>query len=179
MQLRIIEEMEIDKKLDTSIKEGLCICFPADTEIYLKTRAWHGYHPAWNVIIKTDNTVIAHAAVIDRKIQAGKEKTYIAGITNVFVLPEYRKKELSGKLMNTAMDEARRRNYELGLLFCEAELEKVYWRCGWKLLSENRIIRIDEKGKECPLEENIHAMYYPLLRTDFPRGDIHLNGNDW
>jgi len=89
MRRKIVEETEIDERLDVSIKEGLCTCFPADREIDSKTRAWHGYYPSWSVVVLKRSTVIAHAAVIDRKILTEKKEIHIAGIMNVFVLPRH------------------------------------------------------------------------------------------
>jgi hypothetical protein len=77
------------------------------------------------------------------------------------------------------MDEARRRDYDCGFLFCVPELEKVYARCGWLLLPPEPIIRIDETGAETPIPGKNIAMWHPLRADTFPPGVIHLQGNDW
>jgi GNAT superfamily N-acetyltransferase len=52
--------------------------------------------PAWNVIVEDAGMVVAHVGIIDRVIKAGNRQLRIAGIQNVFVLPEYRGQGLSG-----------------------------------------------------------------------------------
>jgi len=42
--------------------------------------------------------------------------------------------------MHNAMNEANRREYELGLLFCKHGLEKVYSLYGWKMLLKNELL---------------------------------------
>ena len=179
MILRIVNESDINKALDEQIRKGLCRCFPADFEVFSNTRAWHGSAPAWSVILEEDDRVIAYCGIVDRVIKVGDEVIHIAGIQNVFVLPDYRGNGLCDMVMNKAMEEAQSRGYECGLLFCVPRLEKVYTRCGWKLLPKEKIFRIDERGQRVQLPEKNIAMFHPLSRTVFPDGIISLEGNDW
>jgi len=57
-------------------------------------------------------------------------------------------------------------------------LEKVYAKCGWRLLPEREIIRIDENGKNIPLPAKNITMFFPLKLQAFPEGTINLQGND-
>jgi predicted N-acetyltransferase YhbS len=179
MELNIVDESDVDVFLDQKIRNGLCVCFPEDVSVFSQTRAWHCSAPAWSVIMKEREKIIAHCGVVDRTIKAGEVPIRIAGIQNVFVLPDHRGKGLCDKVMNKAMEEAERRQYECGLLFCVPELEKVYARCGWKLLPRENVYRIDENGEVKALPEKNIAMFHPLKRTIFPPGDISLEGNDW
>ena len=180
MGISVIEETEISFELDVEIKAGLCRCFPPDGAIFSKTRSWHGSGPAWSVIIEEDGKVPAHVGIVDRTILvSGDTRIRVAGIQNVFVLPEGRSKGFCDQIMNKAMSEADKRNFDCGLLFCVPEIEKIYSRCGWQLLPKERVIRVDENGNEVQLPEKNIAMFYPLIITEFPSGDIHLQGNDW
>jgi len=180
MDPRIVLEAEIDAALDQAIRDGLCRCFPDDCEVFSRTRAWHGSGPAWSVVVEGDDgRVIAHVGIVDRTITAGGQPVRVAGIQNVFVVPEGRGKGLCDLVMNAAMVEAGRRGFDVGLLYCVPNLEKVYARCGWRLLPRERIIRVDENGKEIALPEKNIAMFHPLKLAVFPTGEIHLRGNDW
>jgi len=131
------------------------------------------------VLVEKDDTVIAHVAVIDRTIRIGDRPLRIAGIGNVFTLPEYRRGALYYRVMKTAMAEAERRDFDCGLLFCVPEIEKVYAFMRWQTLPDAQIVRIDENGQEAPIPGKNIAMFYPLKVQQFPPGRIHLQGNDW
>ena len=179
MDLKIIEESTIPQNIDQMIKDGLCICFEPDVEVFSKTRAWHGSAPAWSIVIVDDDRVAAHVGIVDRVISAGGEQIRVAGIQNVFVLKNYRGQKLCDKIMDAAMKEAGRRDFDAGLLYCIPELEKVYARCGWQLLPKEDVIRVDENGDELALPDKNIAMFYPLKVKGFPVGTVHIQGNDW
>lgn len=179
MNLKIIDETEIAPELDLEIKEALCRCFPADAEIFSRSRAWHGSVPAWSVILVDDNCIAAHVGIVDRTVKVGEAFARAAGIQNVFVLPEYRGMGFCEKVMYVAMKEAEKRNFDAGLLYCVPQLEKVYAKCGWRLLPERKIVRIDETGKHVPLPDKNITMFFPLKMRRFPEGTINLQGNDW
>ncbi len=120
MKLHVFEEPFIDRFTDQSIKDGLCICFPEDIEVYSKTRSWNEYNPHLTVVKARKRQVVAHAAVIDTEVLFGKLKICVAGIMNVFVLPAYRNRGLAVKVMNASMREAAHRDFQLGLLFCKS-----------------------------------------------------------
>ena len=176
---RIVPEESMTALEDAAIRAALCRCYPADQEVFSKTRAWHETYPTWSVFVEDGDQVIAHAGVIEREVLIGVERVRIAGIQNVLVVPEHRKSKLFRQIMLTAMEEALRRNIDLGLLFCIRDLARVYAGLGWRLLKERSVIRSDEKGVPQSLPEKNITMFYPLRRSDIPPGDIHLQGNDW
>ena len=152
---------------------------PVDHEVFARTRAWHGTLPTWTVLVGHEDLVIAHAGIVEREIVVGSA---------TFVRPEFRTcwwcrstadPNLFRQVMSVAMDEARRRQLDLGILFCTADLARLYAWLGWQLLEGRHVVRIDEEGLPQPLPEKNVTMFYPLLRADFPPGDIHLQGNDW
>lgn len=179
MEIKIVQEIEITDAIDRGVKDGLCRCFPPDIEIFSESRGWHGSMPSWSVIIEDSGRIVAHVGIIDRVIKAGNRQLRVAGIQNVFVLPEYRGQCLSDKIMDASMKEAEMLDFDAGLLYCVPTLEKVYARCGWKLLPKEDIIRIDEHGCEVAIPGKNIAMFFPLKVSEFPAGTIHLQGNDW
>jgi len=179
MQTKILKESDVSPELDAAIREILCICFPHEKQIFSRTRSWHGSQPSFVVLLQKAGVVIAHLAVIDRIIKVAEEPLRIAGIHGVCVLPEYRGRRLSAELLQAAMDKSDRLNFDLGLLFTGSDLIKHYASCGWKLLANKPIIRVDKKGTEITMPAQQTTMYYPLARPDFPPGPVHLQGNDW
>jgi GNAT superfamily N-acetyltransferase len=179
MAVRVVEEAKITQAEDEAIRDGLCMCFPPDRPVFSLTRKWHGTGPAWSVIVEEGPVIAAHVGVVDRIVTAGPDTVRVAGIQNLFVLPDFRGRGLGRAVMERAMEEAGRRGFECGLLFCVPDLERLYVLCHWQLLPRERVLRIDEHGREADLPSKNIAMYFPLARSSFPPGTIHLQGNDW
>jgi len=177
--ITVVPENQMDERLDAEIRRGLCVCFPADVDVFSKTRAWHGSGPAWSVMIEEGPVVIAHLGAVERTVEVDGELVRAAGLQNVYVLPDRRGKGYVDQLLAAAMEEAGRRRYDCGLLFCVPELEKVYARCGWKAMEGIEVMRMDEQGQDTPLPGRNVAMYYPLARRELSGRRIHLRGNDW
>ena len=179
MNLKVVKEEDMTPALDAAIRRGLAVCFPEDAEAFSQTRAWHGSLAAWSVVLEHEGEVIAHAGVVDRTLRVGEREVRVAGVQNVYVLPEFRRRGLTSRLMEKAMTEAAARGFDVGLLFCVPELERVYLRSGWISLGPRETLRVDETGAEVPLPAKNIAMFHPLRQPNFPHGLIHLQGNDW
>jgi len=178
VQLLIVDEPDIDQTLDAEIKDLLCRCFPKGAEIFSRARGWHGYLPAWSVIMHDDDDLVAHTSVIDRAVLVGEEELRVAGVGNVCVAPERRGEHLAGTIMDLTMAEARKRPYDFGLLSCAARLEPIYARRGWITLEFCRVIRVED-GQEKTFADGHLPMIFPLALKQLPEGRVHLQGNSW
>jgi len=179
MKLRILKEEAIDGALNKKILGCLQKAFPDGVLNFKESRYWHGSVPAWTVLLEEENSIIAHVGIVERSITAGKETIRIAGLQNVCVAPEHRGKNLSNMVVKASMDEAMRLNIDFGLLFCIKQIEKIYACGGWKTLHERTVVRVEADGREISIPEKNIVMYYPLVKKNFPEGNIHLQGNDW
>jgi hypothetical protein len=81
-------------------------------------------------------------------------------------------------MMSIAMEEANKRGFDAGLLFCQERLQAVYRRMGWYKLDSNVYISDDKEGKRLIPTKNI-TMFYPIGTRQFPPGDVDLAGTDW
>ncbi|MGA2064466.1 MAG: GNAT family N-acetyltransferase [Thermoguttaceae bacterium] len=174
----VVDEARMPPDLDERIRAALCACFPADRAVFHRTRAWHGSPPQYSAVLEDAGRVIAHAGIVRRTITVGGAPLLVAGVQNVCVLPECRGQGLSDRVLQAAMDEARRRGFDCGLLFCVPALGPLYARGGWQGLGPREVVRVEE-GREVPLSGENVAMFYPLRIAAFPGGPIHLCGNDW
>ncbi len=77
--------------------------------------------------------------------------------------------------MSAALEEARRRGLEFGLLFCTPQIGAKYARQGWRLLDDRSVTRLDEEGRPQPLPAKNATMFYPLASRNLPPGDLHKN----
>ena len=178
MQLRIIDEPQIDPELDSAIKQNLALCYPDHRDIYSKTRVYDDNVPSYSVILQQGQTIIAHVAVMDRTISVGQIPLHIAGVANVSVLPQYRGKALSSQVVNASMEEAKKRAFDFGLLFTSQPVKKVYTRCGWQVAEDRKVIKT-ENGQTFEMPDTVIKMYYSLQNLPFPKGSINLQGKDW
>lgn len=102
MPPRIVPEAQVDEQLDQAIRVGLCACFPHSRETFSRTRAWRGSAPTWSVILEEGERIIAYVGVHQPTICVGEQPVNVAGVQNVFVLPEYRGQRLSCPLLEMA-----------------------------------------------------------------------------
>jgi predicted N-acetyltransferase YhbS len=179
MDFRVVNEPDVTPALDAAIRDGLIESFPADRDAFAAARPWHGSVPSYSIVAEEGNRVVAHAGVVDRTITVGGRPLRVAGVQNVFVRPTHRGTGLSDRVMWLSTDEARRRGFDAGLLFCVPKLVPVYARTGWQSLGERDVTRIDETGQEAPIPGKNETMFFPLKLATFPHGRIHLRGNDW
>ena len=181
LTIKIIENSDISSDLDEAIRDGLVESYPADSEYYSRRRAWHSI-PEWVVCALTeDGTVAGFMAVVERQVTVGWDSipVAVAGLQGVFVSPPWRKTGLFDSIMECALEEARKRGLDAGLLFCLPVLEnKVYGRFGWKII-DVEVLMEDHSGVKVPLPPKNIAMVIPLNIEKFPEGDIDLNGPDW
>jgi predicted N-acetyltransferase YhbS len=178
VRLRVLKELEIDEALDAAIRQMLVSCFPRDKSVYSHTRVWHGSTPAFTVLIEKAGQVVAHLCLIDRVIRVADQQLRVAGVGNVCVLPDYRGKGLSGRILKAAMKYAGQAGFDWGLLFTSEGVKKVYARNGWRLLPNVIVIRV-ENGQKIERPPEAVTMVYPLKLAEFPAGVVHLQGNDW
>ncbi len=178
--LAVIDEGDVSPALDQSIRELLVRCFPADRDYYARQSWWHCI-PTYRVIGRDKrDSVVAHAAVVQRSISVEPMSSAIsvAGIQSFCVSPEHRKTGMSDRMMVVAMEEAHRRGLDAGLLFCVNRLEAVYRRMGWDKLG-TVVYTYDEKRGRIQIPAKNITMFFPLKVRQFPLGDIDLAGADW
>jgi len=183
LKIEIFNENEISSELDRKIRKGLCTSFPQYADHFGETRSWHGVYPVSSVVGFSDDEnsrVIAHVGIVQRQILVNRNnKLVIFGIQNVFIHPDHRGSGLLGSLLNMVVEYVEDGSFDCGLLFCIPELERVYNRFSWKKINNPRIVKVDENDKEELIPEKNIAMFYPLRLTEFPEGDVNLQGNDW
>jgi hypothetical protein len=180
VQFSVICEQDISSDLDKEVREILVKCFPADREYFARQSWWHCV-PLYRVIGRdSKGAIVAHMAVVDRTVIVGDESTKmrVAGVQGFCVSRVHRGTDLSRRMMYIAMEEAIKRRFDAGLLFCIPELEPLYTGMGWRKLKSNVFMYDEEKGK-IPIPDKNITMFYPPGKSQFPQGDVDLNGTDW
>jgi GNAT superfamily N-acetyltransferase len=180
IQFSVISEDNISQDLDRAIRETLIACFPVDRE-YFQARSWWHCVPIYRVLGRSgEDSIAAHAAIVERTVIIGNSlsRIRVAGVQSFCVLPDYRGTGFSDRMMSIAMEEAYKRGFDAGLLFCQERLQAVYRRMGWHRLDSDVYMSDDKDGKRLIPTKNI-TMFYPIGTRQFPSGDIDLAGADW
>ncbi len=176
----VVLEQDIGPDLDKAIRDILVACFPADREYYQRQSWWH-CAPIYRVLGRDrGDSIVAHVAIVERTVNVGDDlsEVRVAGVQGFCVSPVYRGAGLSSRMMAMATEEADKRGFDAGLLFCIDALRTVYGRMGWQRIDSD-VYMFDEREGKIPIPSRNITMFYPLGKSQFPSGDIDLAGTDW
>ena len=175
--VEVVDENEIDAELDERIRDLLRFSFPDWDEIFRKCRVWHQMKPICSALVRDDNAVVGHAAVVVRTITTTWNFRYdVAGIQGVCVLPIHRGYGLGRQLVQAVREEAKRRGFPFAILFCTEPLVPYYLSQGWKLADESMVMWNKD---DLPISMRSNCpMYCELSELPFPEGplDVHSPG---
>ena len=177
MQTRIIDEEDIDPRLDQAIRDLLVLCFPHRREVFSAARRWRGNVPLYSVVVQDHDVLCANVAVVDRTIRVADRLLRVAGVALVAVAPAFRGRRLIDGALVAAMKEAAARKFDCGFLFTHRPTNRIYARNGWIEIAV-QTTRIEDSQEIQMPPENVR-MFHPLTMKDFPPGDIHLLGDKW
>jgi predicted N-acetyltransferase YhbS len=176
--VEVVDEVAVSPQLDAALRRLLCECFPADAKAFSVRRAWNEVRPLYSVIGRHGDELVGQVGIVERLITCSGKPVRVGGIQSLAVAPQWRRSGTSKQLMIAAMDEARRRGIECGLLFCLPGLADFYSRLGWQMVDCAVTMR-DAAGQTVPLTAKNIAMCLPLAEQSFPPGQIDLAGRDW
>ena len=178
LRIRLVEDDRMDPELDAAIRRTLAECYPYHKAMFARTRHWRGHTAAYRVIAPNGALIAAHVAVVDRTTRVGEASVRVAGVAQVAALPAYRRTGLIDKVLARAVEEARQRGFDAGLLFCHEAVRGVYDRNGWIDITDRPCTRI-EAGEEIIMPADNLRMTYPLAMTELPPGPIELGCDKW
>ncbi|NLH16886.1 MAG: GNAT family N-acetyltransferase [Phycisphaerae bacterium] len=180
MEIRILEESQIDPMTDAAVRGVLAECFPHYSRLFSTSRHWRGNVPLFTAIAVDKSSVVACSVVIDRTIRIGARPVRVAGVGNVCALPAYRGKGIVDRILLAAMEVAAEQGFEWGMLFCRPEILKVYERTGWQPCMDRRFVRTDSvTGKSVEMPADHGKMFLRIGYRPLPAGDIDLQGDKW
>jgi predicted N-acetyltransferase YhbS len=120
---------------------------------------------------------------IERDIEVDGQTQRIAGLAGVLVNPAYRGRGLGRQLLHAAMDDARERGYEWGVLFCGPHRRTFYEQFGWRVL-EGEITQT-KFSEICPTNEGDLVMALPFTSDaasawpQWQQARIHVGVGQW
>jgi len=75
------------------------------------------YKPEHSFIIKVDGKIVSHVSIIEKYMRIGSAVVKVAGIGDVYTLPDHRKKNFTRMLMDDALAYMREHHYPLSMLY--------------------------------------------------------------
>ena len=75
--------------------------------------------------------LLSYAEIVSATATRGSEQIPVAGLSNVFTFPPYRRAGLASKIVQAANSFLDETHPEMAILFCEAELVPFYAALGW------------------------------------------------
>ncbi len=133
-------------------------------------------------IMRMGERLTASVRLVHRNIVTPKGKFAVGGVANVCSHPDARGTGAAGACMTAAQEYiADSSNIDFGLLFTGSAYG-FYSKLGWHDVS-NPIVPRDDKGVRLPPKHGNggHSMIFPgsCPLSEWPEGEIDLNGPDW
>ena len=178
IDVEIIDERDLQPDDDRQIRELLCLCFPDWAEIFQQHRLWHNTPPVYSVIVRGEEQIIGHIAVVVRTITTTWNFRYnVASIQGVCVSPDQRRVGVSRLLIQKAVQEAARREFLFAILYCKEFLVPFYTSQGWKL-ADDSVVMWNSKDLPISMRSNC-PMFLELTETPFPEGPLDVHSPLW
>lgn len=175
LRIETLTQSQIDASLDRKLRAYLCQLFPNWETIFKTRRAWHDAEPIFTVVaFDAHDEIVGHVAIVERTISTQWNWRYrVASVQGVSVAPSWRKTGLSSKLLERALDHARRQGYLYAILFCREPLVEFYRRNNWRLPDDDMIMWRD---RDLPIHMQSNCpMYRELTAQPFPEGAIDVH----
>jgi GNAT superfamily N-acetyltransferase len=130
----------------------------------------------WMVIGSLDGEIVTQLGLLKREILVGEMRTFVGGVGGVATFPTWQRRGYSTALMGAAAKFMQvELNVPFGLLVCGDETQSFYARLGWKMVATK--LWFTGNGNLQTLQTTV--MILPLLKQEWPEGEIDLCGLPW
>jgi GNAT superfamily N-acetyltransferase len=173
VEIRKINEYEIDAELEKSIQELLTESFPG---IYPEDRIYYKQMPHFRYLAYDQETLIAQVGLDYRVMNLNGRFIKVLGIIDLCVKRDYRGKNIASELLNKIDEFGRVHRIDFLLLF--ADINKVYLNngfvkakntCKWLKIDEHKTLGIGE-------EEIDELMIKKMGPKDWEEGHLDMLG---
>ncbi len=163
VEVRYVNDCDVDKEMDRQLRELLSLCFPKD-EIFKRQR-YYSRMPEHRWIIVDEGRIVAHAAAHEKSFatEEGRREPFF-GVAEVCVHPDHRRRGWV-KAMLRAMEEYFAR-WKYGMLLGNS---KIYTSSGYRRV--NNVYFTGEPGGPDP-----DAMVKVFGAEPWPSGKVVVEG---
>jgi GNAT superfamily N-acetyltransferase len=134
--------------------------------------------PTWSVMVKADQSVVTHAGILYRVIQAGDLRVPVGGITSVMTRPDWRGRGYARAALTKATAFVAVWLWApFAVAICPRADTGFYELLGWQVAEAP--ICCDQPGGKVRLEDEV-VVYLPCQgEATWPSGPIDLWGAPW
>ena len=118
---------------------------------------------------------VSHVGVLKHDVSVAGQPVTVAGVGGVVTIPAFQRRGYARELMMHAVEFFEKWEVQAGLLFCLPRRVPYYGSQGWQVLK--RPVTVVQPAGEIvsPLE----VMVFPLGKSSWPDGEVHLNSFPW
>lgn len=170
MPITHLPDAAVDAALDRELRDLLTLCFTKPQDVVFRDRRYFREPPAHRWLCRdAAGRLIAHAAVHDKRVEAGGSAIRIGGIAEVCVHPDARGQGLVHVLLRAIHAWLVERGVAFAVLFGNP---KVYASSGYLPVANVRVRAADGGA----WEPGVGAMARPLGQVPWPAGEVNLVG---
>ncbi|UCC96954.1 MAG: GNAT family N-acetyltransferase [Phycisphaerales bacterium] len=172
MEVEYLPDSSIDASLDAELRALLTTCFTKPQDVVFKDQRYfcEPYPHRW-VIRDTNYSIIAHAGIHEKVVEADGRRYRIGGLAEVCVHPDYRGQGFVKAMVACIDDWLFARGYDFAVLFGESY---IYQSSGYVEVSNLVYDEVTPSGEKYKAPEP--AMVKPLAGIPWPAGEVYLPG---
>ena len=132
--------------------------------------------PDWAVMVWEEDELVSNVHIIERTANVGSESVRLGGIGNIATKVEWRERGYSGAALKVGQDfllEPLR--VDFGLMITTDEMIPRYNKSGWSVVAHS--LSVDQPDGKVKM--NYAVMVLPVLKQEWPKGEIDLCGLPW
>ena len=171
-QVEYLPDSSVDASLDAELRALLTTCFTKPQDVVFKERRYfvEPYAHRW-VIRDAKRSIIAHAGVHDKIVEADGQRFRTGGLAEVCVHPEYRGRGFVKAMLARIHDWLIERKFDFAVLFGEPY---IYQSSGYAEVSNLFHDEVTPSGEKCKTQSP--AMVRKLADTPWPATEVYLPG---
>ena len=130
----------------------------------------------WTILVWEGEEAVSAAEIFDRTILVGGQLMRVGGVGSVATKTEWRKRGYASEAMRFVRNFLRETlAVDFGLGFCADNLIPYHTSLGWNLVAHSFLV--DQPGRRMTFTDAVMAL--PVLKEDWPPGEIDLCGLPW
>lgn len=171
VRIRRLATTQLEPDELTAIRALLDAAFESgDDEERFTDDDWDHALGGVHVVADVDGTIVAHASVVERRIEVGGRPLRTGYVEAVATLPDWQRRGLATQVMRAIADEIAAR-YELGMLGTAEH--GFYGRLGWRTWAGPSSVRMPNGERLTPDEDGyLMVLETPTTPTLDPRAPI-------
>ena len=130
----------------------------------------------WTVMVWEDDDLVTNIHIVERTAVVGGQPVRVGGIGNVATKVEWRKRGYASEALKVAVaflnDPLK---VDFGLMIATEKMIPGYEKRGWQVVAQSMLIDQPD-GKQA---FRTPIMILPVLKQDWPEGEIDLCGLPW